>query len=245
MPDRTALVTGASSGIGRAIAIKLAQLGAAVVVPWARSADGSSADADATVTEIGGQGGSAIAIEADIADVSAIRKLYAQALEWRGCLDIVVNCAGVRHLAPIAKISEEDFERVFAINTRGVFFSLQEAARCVTDGGRIINITSGSTNSGRPGNGLYGGSKSAVQYFSRALAWELADRGITVNSVSPGITDTPMMDDKILAYGAAKSPFKRAGVPKDIADVVSLLVSDEAHWITGQNIMATGGADVR
>jgi len=243
--DKVALVTGATGGIGRAIVGTLASHGAAVVVPWGRSADRSSAKADAVVREIVERGHHAVAIEADLANVQEIRALYAAAVRWRGRLDIVVNCAGVQMEAPVAEFSETDYDRLFAINTKGVFFSLQEAARVVERGGRIINVSSGSTNVARPGNSVYGGSKSAVEYFTRALAWELASRDITVNTVSPGLTDTPMINDELRRIGVMKSPFRRLGRPEDVADVILLLASQEARWITGQNIMATGGSEIR
>lgn len=242
---RIALVTGASSGIGRAIAEKLASMDIAVVVSWAESADRSSEMIDATVNAIETANGTALAVEADLSSIDSVRQLYKQAIAWQGKLDIVVNCAGAVMSEPVATVTEDQFEKIFSINARGVFFSLQEAARCVSDGGRIINITSGSTNAAIPGNAVYGGSKCAVQYFTRALATELAVRAITVNSVSPGITETPMINEELKKKAVLFSPFKRLGQPDDVSDVVSLLVRDEAHWLTGQNIMATGGASVR
>lgn len=138
--------------------------------------------------------------------------------------------------------TEEDYERIFGTNTRGVFFTLKEAARRLNDGGRIIVTSTGGTRMFFPQQSLYLGSKGAIEQFVRALAWELGERRITVNAISPGPTETDMMQDRYRDEAAGKSPFNRIGDPTDIADIAVFLATDAARWVTGQNIAAGGGA---
>jgi 3-oxoacyl-[acyl-carrier protein] reductase len=143
---------------------------------------------------------------------------------------------------PLADTTEVDYERIFNTNVRGVFFTLREAARRLRDGGRIIVVSTGGTKMFFPEQSLYLGSKGAVEQFVRCLSWELGKRKITVNAVSPGPTDTEMMQDRYRDRAAAMSPFNRLGEPADIADVIVFLASDAGRWVTGQNIGAGGGA---
>jgi 3-oxoacyl-[acyl-carrier protein] reductase len=240
LAGKVAIVTGASRGIGQAIAERLAQDGASVVVNYVNS----SAKAKEVIAGIEARGGQALALQADMSKVNDIRHLFQATVDHFGQLDILVNNAGLAIYKPVVDISEEDFDATFALNARGTFFALQEAARRMADNGRIVSISTGSTVSPSPTASIYAGSKAAVEQFTKALAKEIGGRGITVNAVSPGFTDTEMLANNPLLKekGLKMSPLGRLGQPADVADVVAFLVSEEARWLTGQNIQAGGGA---
>lgn len=237
LDGKVAIVTGASRGIGRAVARRLAGDGARVVVNYLHSA----AEAEALAGEIRG-----LAVRADIAHTGAVRRLFDTAMDAFGGLDILVNNAGIAILKPLSEATEEEFDRTFAINTRGAFFCLKEAAIRIRDHGRIVNISTGATVSGTAGGSFYCGSKAALEQFTRALAREIGHRGVTVNTVSPGITETGILVQyPHLVEAAPKiAALGRIGRPEDIADVVAFLCSEQARWITGQNIQAGGGASM-
>lgn len=238
---KVALVTGASRGIGRAIALTLGKHGASVVVNYAGSQD----KAQEVVANIESKGGKAVAVQADMSRLEDVRRLFDETFARFGQLDILVNNAGASLMKPIVEITEEEFDKLFALNARGTFFALQEAAKRMADNGRVISITTAGTAVGAPGATAYAGSKSAVEGFSMSLSKELGNRGITVNTVLPGSTDTEMFAEAApseMKQAAADTPLGRMGQPKDIADVVMFLASEEARWLTGQSIRATGGA---
>jgi 3-oxoacyl-[acyl-carrier protein] reductase len=237
LEGKSALVTGSSRGIGRAIAERLAAHGAAVVINYARNKH----LADEAVKVILERGGKAIALPADVTKPSEVRRLFDEAEREVGDLDIVVANAGVYLERSLAESSEEDYDYVFNTNTKGVFFTLQEAARRVRDGGRIVAVSTGGTKLPFANASLYLGSKGAIEQFARSLSRELGSRNITVNILSPGFTETDMLPEQYRAYGASLSPFNRVGTAQDVADVAAFLVSDEARWITGQNLQAGGG----
>ncbi len=232
-----AVVTGASRGIGRAIALRLAADGAAVVVGYSAS----PAAADEVVRSIVEAGGRAVAVQADVAQPDAVRGLFEQAAAAFGPPGIVVANAGVLVSGSIATTPLEDFDACFAVNTRGAFLTLAEAARRVCDGGRIVAISTNLTQQTFPGYGVYAASKAAVEQMVRTLAREVGGRGITVNAVSPGPTDTDMMSEAARASAPGITPLGRVGLPQDIADVVAFLASDQGRWITGQILGANGG----
>jgi 3-oxoacyl-[acyl-carrier protein] reductase len=240
---KVAIVTGGSRGIGRAISETLARDGATVVVNYAKS----TAAAEETVAAIKAQGGNAVAMQADISKIEDLRRLYAQAQEKFGHIDIVVNNAGILPPAvPVEKETEQTWDDVFGL-LKGTYFSMQEAARRVSNGGRIINISSSTTRGWSPGYSIYAGSKSAIEQFTRSLSRELGPRGITVNSVIPGLTDTDMISDYPQAVREAvakNTTLGRLGKPQDIADVVAFLASDAGRWITGQQVVANGGSNL-
>lgn len=240
LSGKVAIVTGSSSGIGRAIAEGLARKGAAVVVHYSRSAE----KARAVVAGIEKEGGQAIALQADIGQVADVRRLFAEATGRLGALDILVNNAGVADYKPVALVTEEDFAATFDVNARGTFFALQEASRRIRDGGRIINISTGGTVAGAPYAAVYCGSKAAVEQFTKSLAKELGGKQVTVNVVSPGFTDTEMLAQhpQFKTVGAQMSPFGRLGTPEEVAEVVLFLAGSGGGWVTGQNIQAGGGA---
>src|SRR4051794_34309372 len=238
---KVALVTGASRGIGRAIAQRLARDGAAVAVNYAGNAEA----ARRVVSEVEALGGRAIAVRADVAVVADVGRLFDEAIGQFGRLDILVNNAGIILYKPLAEVTEEEFDRLFAVNVKGTFFACQQAARRLADGGRIVNFSSSTTALMLPTYSAYVATKGAVEQLSHVLAKELGPKGITVNVVSPGPTDTELFgrgkseDDK--RRFAQLAALGRLGTPEDIADVVAFLASDEARWVTGQNLRANGG----
>lgn len=237
---KVAIVTGGSRGIGRAISETLARQGATVVVNYAKSANA----ANEVVAGIEARGGNAIAIQADISSVDDVRRLYAEAQQKLGHIDIVVNNAGVLPAStPVAQETEKTWDEVYGL-LKGTYFSMQEAARRLPDGGRIINISSSTTRTWSAGSAIYASAKIAVEQMTRSLSRELGPRNITVNAVIPGLTDTDMvsgMAGPILEGAAKNTTLGRLGKPQDIADVVAFMASDQARWITGQNVVANGG----
>jgi len=238
LEQKVAIVTGASRGIGRGIAERLAKDGASVVVNYTQSAD----EAKKVVAGIEGRGGKALAVQADVSKVADVRRLFQETQKAFGRLDILINNAGIFWAKPISDVGEEEYDRMFSVNAKGQFFAMQEAAKRMADGGRIVNISTGGTRLAFPGISAYGGAKSALEYFTRVAAKELGARRITVNTVSPGYTETDMLSDpQFRTIGVQASPLGRLGTPQDIANVVAFIVSDEAGWITGDTIQAGGG----
>ena len=246
LTGKSAIVTGASRGIGRAIAERFAHDGASVVVNYAKSAD----QAKEVVIAIEAGGGKAIAIQADIARIRHVRRLFRETLTHFGQVDILVNnaAASFNTLVPFVEVTENEFDAVFALNARGAFFAMQEAARILPDHGRIINISTVATSLGLPGLSAYLGSKAALEQFTLMLATELGVRGITVNTVSAGVTEPQMLGDLFALWPPEmktmliqRTPMGRLGQPADVADVVAFLASEDARWVTGQNLRADGG----
>jgi len=244
LTGKVAIVTGASRGIGRAIAERFANDGATVAVNYAHSSE----EARDVVTGIESSGGTALAVQADIGIVSDVRRLFKETIDRFGHVDIVVNNAATLTFRPIEAVTEEEWDAVFAVNARGPFFVLQEAARSLPSGGRIINISTGATRLGLPLTGVYVGSKGALEQFTMVLANELGARGITVNAVAAGVTETRMLADmfkhyppELKAIMIQRTPMGRLGQPQEIADVVAFLASEDARWVTGQTISADGG----
>lgn len=233
-----ALITGGTRGIGRAIALGLAAQGAAVVIGYINN----EARAQEAVNTIVAKGGRATAARADLSRPTEVTRLFDEAEKALGSLDIVVASAADILLKPLADCTEEDYNRIFGTNVMGVFFTLKEAARRLREGGRIIVLSTGGTKLFFPDQSLYLGSKGAVEQFVRCLSWELGGRGITVNAISPGPTETDLMQDRYRDKAAGMSPFKRIGDPGEVADVAIFLASDAARWVTGQNIGVGGGA---
>ena len=238
LKGKVALVTGASRGIGRGIAERLAKDGATIVVNYTKSAG----EAEKVVSGIKGQGGNAMAVQADVSKVEDIRRLFQETKKVYGRLDILVNNAGIFWAKPILETTEEEYDQMFAVNAKGQFFALQEAAKHMAEGGRIVNISTGGTKRAFPGISAYGGSKSALEFFTKVAAKELGPKHITVNTVSPGYTETDMLSDpQFRTIGIQASPLGRLGTPADIAQVVAFIVSDDGGWITGDTIQAGGG----
>ena len=233
---KAAIVTGSSRGIGRAIAERLAAGGAAVAINYVEN----EKRAEAAVETIRAQGGKAVAIQADMAKPSDVKRLFDEAEQALGKLDIVVANAGTAVIKPLLESTETDYERVFNTNAKGVFFTLQEAARRIRDGGHIVVISTGGTRMFFSETSLYLGSKGAVEQFVRVLSREVGSRNITVNAVSPGFTDTELLPARDRDVAAGMSPFAGSAARRKWRRS-AFLASDAAGWVTGQNIGAGGG----
>jgi NAD(P)-dependent dehydrogenase (short-subunit alcohol dehydrogenase family) len=242
--SRTALVTGASRGIGRVIATRLAAAGAATAVHFGTDADGAAA----TVEEIERAGGTALAVRAELGGDDDVDTLFAGVgafLAGRP-LDILVNNAAAPPAGPLATTTRPQFDHLFAVNVRAPYFTVQRAVPLLRDGGRIITISSAATRMANPVQTSFAMTKGAVETMTRTLANELGVRGITVNAVAPGATRTPTNGSSFQAPGlvgaiTAMTALDRLGGPDDVADVVAFLASDAARWITGQVVDASGG----
>jgi 3-oxoacyl-[acyl-carrier protein] reductase len=237
LAGKTALVIGGSRGIGRAIVERFAADGAAVAFSYVERKQA----AEELVDAVARRGGRAVSARADLASSEEIRALFDEAEKALGGLDIVVVNAAIAVIKPMIELTEADFDRVFAINAKGSFLALQQTARRVRDGGRIIVTSTGGTQMLMTQTSLYLGSKGAVEQFVRVLAREIGPRGVTVNVVSPGYTDTELLPERDRAVAAASSPFNRVGQPEDVAEAFAFLAADSGRWITGQNIAAGGG----
>jgi 3-oxoacyl-[acyl-carrier protein] reductase len=238
---RTAIVTGASRGIGAALARRLAMDGFQTVVNYAASAT----EAQEVVAVIEAAGGRAKAIGADVADVSAVRMLFDRAEAEFGPVDVLVNNAGILKVSPLAEVADEDYQRQIAVNLTGAFNGMREGARRVRDGGRIINLSTSIIGAYLPAHGVYVATKAAVEAMTHVLAKELGARGVTVNAVAPGPVATELFltgrSDELIRHLTNDIPLGRLGQPDDIAGVVSFLASAESGWINGQVIKANGG----
>jgi 3-oxoacyl-[acyl-carrier protein] reductase len=241
LTDKVAIISGASRGIGAAIAARLAADSAKVVVNYSRS----ERAANDVVAAIQKQGGEAIAVRADISELDQIPNLFDQTLKKFGRLDILVNNAAYSERRTLDQVDLDHFMRHFKLNVRGLLFTMQEAAKHLKPGGRIINITSGIVRARVAGSAVYAGSKAAVEAFTRCIAAELGPRRITVNSLAPGVTDTDMLQqsvpEPVQKALISQTPLGRLGTPQDIAHAVAFLASDESSWITGEVIGANGG----
>lgn len=240
-PAKTAIVTGASRGIGAQVARRLAQDGFAVVVNYA----GGVEVAKALVAQIQGEGGAAMAVQADVANAAAVKAMFDQATEAFGGVDVLVNNAGVMKLAPIAQSDDAFFDLHIAINLRGTFNCLREAGQRLREGGRIINFSTSVVGLYQPGYGVYAATKAAVEAMTHIMAKEMRGRRITVNAVAPGPVNTELFRSgktpELMAQIAKLSPLERLGEPEDIAAVVAFLASPNGAWVNGQVLRANGG----
>jgi 3-oxoacyl-[acyl-carrier protein] reductase len=238
---RVAIVTGASGGIGLAVSERLAKDGFTIVANYA----GNAAAADALVARIEAAGGRAVATKADIADPRDVARMFDSAATVFGGVDVLINNAGIMNLATIADSSDELFERHIAVNLRGTFNTLREAATRLRDGGRIVNVSTSITGLLYPTYGVYAATKAAVEAMTSILAKEMRGRSITVNAIAPGPTATPLLLDgrpkEALDHLAKLTPLERLGKPEDIAAAVAFLVGPDGSWINGQTLRANGG----
>jgi 3-oxoacyl-[acyl-carrier protein] reductase len=244
LAGKVAIVTGASKGIGAAIARQLAAAGAAVVVNYA----GSRAGAESVVTSITKAGGKAIAVQADVAKAEDAQRLVAEAIKAFGAPDILVNNAGVYEFAPLEAVTAELFHRQFNTNVLGLLQVTQETAKHIgPNGGSIINISSVVSRLNLPGSTVYAGTKAAVDTITRVLAKELGARKIRVNSINPGMIETEgthshgIMGSDFEKQVIATTPLGRIGQPDDVAKIAVFLASEDSGWVSGETLLASGG----
>ncbi len=244
LAGKVALVTGASKGIGAAIASHLAAEGAAVVVSYSSSKEG----ADRVVAEIGRAGGKALAVQANVAKQSDIQRLFSETKKAFGRLDILVNNAGIYEFAPLENVTPENFHKMFDLNVLGLMLASQEAVKLFgPGGGSIINISSVASTGAVPTTSVYSATKAAVDSITRTLASELGPRKIRVNAINPGMIETEgyhaagIAESDYRKQTESQTPLGRIGQPQDIAPTVVFLASDDAGWITGQTLRISGG----
>ncbi len=239
---RVALVTGGSRGIGAEISKRLAADGFIVAVNYLSNLDAATA----VVDEIVSSGGNAFAVAADISSLGDVAAMFATVEKRSGPIAVLVNNAGIMELAPIATMDAETFDRMVSINFTGTFNSLQQAARQMAEGGRIINISSSLTRLKLPTYGPYAATKAAVETLTAIFSRELKGRNITVNAVAPGPTATELFfkgkSDQLISNITRMAPLERLGRPEDIAAVVSFLAGPDGAWVNGQTLFANGGA---
>jgi 3-oxoacyl-[acyl-carrier protein] reductase len=241
--QQVAIVTGASRGIGAAIAQRLARDGYAVVVNYA----GNAAEADKVAGAITTAGGTAIAVQADVADPAAVRGLFDAAIGQLGRVDVLVNNAGIMppQLPHLADTDDQTFDRLVAVNLKGSFNTMREAAARLQHGGRIINFSSSLVGTRLPGYAVYAATKAAIETMTNILAKEMRGKNITVNAVAPGPTATALFLDgktpETIERLSKMAPLERLGQPEDIANAVSFLAGTDGGWISGQTLRANGG----
>lgn len=238
--EKVILVTGASRGIGAAVAQQLAASGAKVIINFA----GGREAAEQTVQAIKVQGGDAIALQADVSKADEVNRMFTEAIAHYGRIDVLVNNAGIMITKLLKDTTDEDFSRQFDINVRGTFNTMREAATRLADKGSIINFSSSTTRLMMPAYSTYVATKGAVEQMTRVFAKEVGSRGINVNCVSPGPTNTELFtngkSEELITRLAGLSAFNRIGETDDIARVVAFLAGDDAKWISGQNIGVNG-----
>lgn len=238
---KVAIVTGASRGIGRQMAIQLARSGAKVAVNYA-SSRGKADEVVMTIEQFGGQ---AAAIQADVSKVSEVEALFSETLERFGRVDILVNNAGILENNAITDVTEEIFDRHFAINVKGTYFACQQAMKHMAKGGTIVNFSTSVSGAMLPTYSVYAATKGAVEQLTRQLAKEFGPKDIVINCIAPGQVSTDLFlngkSPELVDSFRRMNAFGRLGEPEDIANALELLVSDKARWITGQTIRVNGG----
>lgn len=241
LKDKVVLITGSSRGIGAAIALKVSQAGAKVIINYA----GSKEPAEKLAQEINFNGGEALAIKADVSNSAEVKNLFDESIAHFGKIDVLINNAGIMITKLIKDTTDEDFDRHFNINVKGTFNTMREAATKLADNGSIINFSTSVNRIMLPGYATYVATKSAVEQLTRVFSKEIGSRGINVNSVSPGPTNTELFtngkSEEVIARLASLSAFNRIGETNDIANVVVFLASDDAKWVNAQNIGVNGG----
>lgn len=238
---KIAIVTGASRGIGRQAAIQLAQSGAKVIVNYTSNQE----KAIEVVKTIEQAGGEAAAIRADVSKVREVENLFSETIERFGRLDILVNNAGIMECVPISDVTEELFDRHFAVNVKGTYFACQQAMRHMAEGGTIINFSTSVAGAMLPAYSVYAATKGAVEQLTRQLAKEFGPKDVIINCIAPGQVSTELFlngkSEELVDSFRRMNAFGRLGEPEDIANAIELLVSDKARWITGQTIRVNGG----
>ncbi len=242
LTDKVALITGSARGLGQAIAERYAALGANIILNYSKD----KAGADQVVSTIQAMGRRVVAIQADVSKVAEIRRLFAEAKHAFGQIDIVVANAGIELSdVPVVEFTEEQFDQLFNINTKGTYFTMQEAARHIEDHGRIIYVASSTTSYPMQGMGVYGGSKTTPKYLVEVLAKEIGHRGVTVNSIVPyAVEGTGMFSEDHYSHDilVATNPMKRLATPEDVANVAEFFASGLSSFVNGQHLLVHGGA---
>lgn len=244
LSGKTAVITGASKGIGAGIALAFAKEGANVVVNYARA----KKDAEKVAADIKNSGGKSITVQADVSKKAEVDKLFAETTKAFGTVDILVNNAGVYEFAPLEGITEESYRRMFDLNVLGTLLSTQAAVKSMTHGGSVINLSSVASLTPPPAGSVYSATKGAVDVITRSLAQELGPQNIRVNSLAPGLVETEgtkaagTSDGEFKKLAVSRTPLGRMGVPQDIAKVAVFLASDDSSWITGEVLPVGGGA---
>jgi len=246
LKNKVALITGSTSGLGKAIAERYAILGADIVINYPRD----RASADEVLSNIKATGANTIAVQADISRVAELNRMFEEVKRTFGKIDIVVANAGIEMVeVPVTDFTEEQFDKVFTVNTRGTYFTLQQAARHVSDNGRIIYIASSTTSFPMPGMGVYGGSKMTPRYLVNVLAQEIGRRGVTVNSIIPFAVDHSGIFADPASYPAMRKslidscPMGRLAEVEDVANAAEFFASDLSSFISGQHLLVNGGAN--
>ncbi len=240
LDGKVALVTGSARGIGAAIAVRLASEGAKVVVNYSKS----EGPADEVVARIKKAGGEAVDVHADVSNAAEVPVLFAEVKKAFGRLDILVNNAGIMDRRPIEDVDAEHIDKHFATNVRGLLLCTVEALKLLPKGGRIINVSSNITRMAIPGSSVYTATKGAIDMITQVLATELGPKGITVNAISPGYTETDMNDEstrKERAQTIQMTALGRLGTAEDIADAAVFFATEDARWVTGERLSASGG----
>jgi 3-oxoacyl-[acyl-carrier protein] reductase len=239
--NKVAIVTGASRGIGAAVAERLTRDGFAIIVNYS----GDAAPAETLVRKLAAAGGRALAAKADVSDPQAVRRLFDEAETAFGGVDVLVNNAGIMNLANLADTTDDSFDRLIAVNLKGSFNTMREAASRLRAGGRIVNFSSSVVGLLMPTYAIYAATKAGIEAMTSVLAKELRGRNITVNAIAPGPTATDLFlkgkPQEIVDRLVALAPLERLGQPADIANAVAFLVGPDAGWINGQTLRANGG----
>lgn len=241
LKNKVAIITGSSRGIGAQIATTLAEAGASVVINYSKS----QTAAEKIVADIKADGGNAIAVQANVSNADDVRAMFDSAISQFGRVDILINNAGAILYKTIQNTTDDDFDHMLSVNVKGTFNTLREAASRLESEGRIVNFSSSTTRLMLPTYGAYCATKGAVEQLTRVFSKEVGARGITVNAISPGPTNTALFSEgkseEVINRLAGMAALGRIGEPIDIARIVLFLVSEEAAWVTGQNIGANGG----
>jgi len=241
LEGKVAIITGSSRGIGRVVAEQLADLGANVVINYSSNRQ----KADEVVEGILKKGGKAVALHADLSKLSDVKELFTKTIETFGKVDILINNAGLMITKPLSDVTEDDFDKQFAVNVKGTFFACQQALKHMENNGRIVNFSTSVAGQMFPTYSVYAGTKGAVEQFTRQLAKEFGSKQITINAVAPGPVNTELFKlgktEQQIDAMKKMNAFGRIGEPEDIANVIEFLVSDKSQWVTGQTLRVNGG----
>jgi len=241
LEGKVAIITGSSRGIGRVVAEQLADLGASVVINYSSSPQ----KAEEVVEGIIQKGGKAVALHADLSKLSDVKELFTKTINEFGKVDILINNAGLMITKPLTDVTEDDFDKQFAVNVKGTFFACQQALKHMENNGRIVNFSTSVTGQMFPAYSVYAGTKGAVEQFTRQLAKEFGSKQITINAVAPGPVNTELFNigktEQQIDAMKKMNAFGRIGEPEDIGNVIEFLVSDKSQWVTGQTLRVNGG----